>query len=100
MNHGNGDDDSDSDSEPGNMFKERDPNSEADRVCPCGRIRNWWRNQCDCGGGMYWAVEEGEDLDCLSPCEGYVRKRGRWGAAKKWRRKTAKVRFVRRYCVG
>ena len=49
---------------------------------------------------MYWAVEEGEDLDCLSPCEGYVRKRGRWGAARKWKGKTARIRFVRKDCMG
>ena len=39
-------------------------------------------------------------MECLVPCEGYVRKRGRWGAAREWRRRTAKVRFVRRYCLG
>ena len=39
-------------------------------------------------------------MECMVPCEGYVRKRGRWGSAREWRTRTSKVRFVRRYCVG
>ena len=100
--HGEGGSDSDvddDDSEPGIMTREGDPESVNDRVCPCGYIRNWWQNQCDCGTGMYWPVETGECVDCMVPCKGYLRPRGRWGAAKMWKRKTARVRFVRRYCV-
>ena len=33
------------DDEPGNMFKDADPDSRADKLCPCGAIRNWWQNR-------------------------------------------------------
>ena len=37
-------------------------------------------------------------MDCLCPCEEYIRPRGRWGV-REWRGMTAKVRFVRKICV-
>ena len=49
---------------------------------------------------MHWPVEGGENLEYLCPCKGYVRPKGRWGAAGEWRRRTAKIRFVKKYCVG
>ena len=59
------------DSEPGNMTREADPNSRADKVCPCGGIRNWWQQRCDCGTGMHWPVEEGDCLDGMFRCKGH-----------------------------
>ena len=54
--YGNEDEDDD---EPGNMFKPEDPDSRADKVCPCGGIRNWYQRNCDCGMAMYWPVGGG-----------------------------------------
>ena len=56
------DNDYESDSEPG-MLIPADPDSTADRLCPCGGLRNYDQDHCDCGIGIFWPVEKGERLD-------------------------------------
>ena len=37
-------------------------------------------------------------MDCLCPCKNYIRRRDRWGG-EEWRKRTAKIRFVRTFCL-
>ena len=73
----------DSDGEPGIMFRPADPGSRADRVCPCGGVRNWFQRNCDCGMAIYWPLEDGEDLEGLHRCQGYRDQKKRWKRAKR-----------------
>ena len=61
----------DSDGEPGIMFRPADPGSRADRVCPCGGVRNWFQTHCDCGLALFWPLEDGDDVSMLHRCQGY-----------------------------
>ena len=62
----------DDDSEPGDSLKPADPSCRADRACPYGGIRNWNQERCDCGSGIYWPVEDGENMEGLFKCKGYT----------------------------
>ena len=73
--YGNEDDDNE---EPGNMFKPEDPDSRADKVCPCGGIRNWYQRNCDCGMAMYWPVEADENVEHMFRCRDYRDQKMRW----------------------
>ena len=76
----------DEDSEPGDFLKTPDPNCRADRVCPCGGVRNWNQELCDCGNGTYWPVEDGEQMKGLVKCAGY--KRNKWRRRRNRRKRT------------
>ena len=82
--------DEDEDHEPGNMTREADPNSRADKACPCGGLRNYWQERCDCGMGMHWPVEGDECLEGLVKCAGY--KENRWRSRRNRRKNREEVK--------
>ena len=83
-------------------MKRADPNSRADKVCPCGGIRNWWQTRCDCGTGIHWPVGKGDCLDDLHACKKYRCQQGRWRRANRVAKAEAsegKTRLVQKFCL-